>query len=143
MSLLDLLFPVATVVLGVGCFACYRSNKPLREKAAKEAQEAAEKKAREEAAGRERTRADNFRKEVLEDLEFLLRDPHRATGEYTTRNSGTRYPLLHNLVEQFRHWEQMGRTNRSQEKQIADLNKIVRELRAEIKEVHRKLEPYA
>lgn len=37
MSLLELFFPIATVVLAAGCFICYRTNKPLREKAKAEA----------------------------------------------------------------------------------------------------------
>lgn len=47
MSILQLFFPVATVVLAVSCYACYRTNKPLREKANAERQVEADKAAAE------------------------------------------------------------------------------------------------
>lgn len=47
MSLFDLIFPVSTVALAVACYACYKTNKPLREKA-REEREALAKKAADE-----------------------------------------------------------------------------------------------
>lgn len=47
MSLLELFFPIATVVLAAGCYTCYKTDKPARE-LLKEKQEAEAKKAAEE-----------------------------------------------------------------------------------------------
>jgi len=138
MSLLELFFPIATVVLAVGCYTCYRTGKPARELLAEKRQAEAEKKEREERDGRERNRQNLFNKEFLEMFDAVLRDPQRyLTPSLHSHRSGWKYPAIKDLIDQTRHWEQLGRTNRSQENQINDLIKSHRELRAEVKEVHR------
>lgn len=106
------------------------------------AQIAFEKKQREEADRLEQNRRNTHQKETVEFLDMLLSNPERYCVT-TDFRGGWRYPHVKSLVDQFRHWEQVGRTNRSQEGQIRDLSKLVRELRAEISEVHNKLKPYA
>lgn len=136
MSLLELFFPIATVVLAVGCYTCYRTGKPARELLKEKRQAEAEKKEREERDGRERNRQNLFNKEFLEMLDAVLRDPGRYCNTLSFGKSAL-YPQVASLVDQLRNWEQLARTNRSQEKQITDLIKSHRELRAEVKEVHR------
>ena len=143
MSFASFIFPITTVVLAVACFACYRNSKPLREKAKEEAKEAAEKKVREVAYAREQERQQVFKREVVELLENLLQNPERytSTTDYTRRHE--KFPAVRSLVDQFRHWEQIQRTNKRLEESLSAQGKTIRELRAEIKEVHNKLQPYA
>ncbi|WP_053269400.1 hypothetical protein [Pseudomonas chlororaphis] len=143
---MSILIGVASIVV-VGATAFYlipmiaRGRQGYNEDREK-AQEALEKKQREEAAGREKNRRHVHQGETVEFLDMILANPERYCAT-TSFRGGWKYPHVKSLVDQFRHWEQVGRTNRSQEKQISELSRTIRELRAEVKEVHRKLEPYA
>ena len=99
MTLLQLFFPIVTAALSVACFACWKTNKPLREKAKEEARIVAEKAAKEVAEGREKDRRNNFRKELYSDLEQIIATPDMLVD----RRYGSREPLGHyrwkNLAE--------------------------------------------
>jgi len=137
---------VSVVALGAAAFFVIpmiargrQGYKEDREKAEKEF----EKKAQEQADGREQNRRNLFTKEFAETLDDVLRNPERYCASTDYMNRHEKNPHLKSLVEMFRNYEQTLRTNRSQAERITELQKSIRELRAEIKEVHRKLEPYA
>ena len=136
MSFLQLFFPIATVVLSAACFVCYKTGKPARELLAEKRKAEADKAERDARDLVIRQRQADFSKDFMEMFDHVLRDPDRYTRTVDYRTN-SKYPHVTSLIDQFRNWEQIGRINRDQEKQISGLNKTVRELRAEVKEVHR------
>lgn len=92
MTLLQLFFPIVTAALSVACFACWKTNKPLREKTKEEARIVAEKAAKEVAEGREKDRRNNFRKELYSDLEQIIATPDMLVDHrYGSPLRGTGY----------------------------------------------------
>ncbi|MGV8919567.1 MAG: hypothetical protein ACOH2R_17500 [Pseudomonas sp.] len=79
MSIWSLFFPIATIALSVACWACYKTNKPLREKAAKEREELIKK----EAAKVEQLKADARQLEITKAVNEALGVLFREAREYS------------------------------------------------------------
>lgn len=102
MTFLQLFFPITTIALSVACFACWKTNEPLRAKARDEAQRAAKEAAKEAAEGREKDRRNNFRKELFSDLEQIIATPdilidHRYGSPF--RGTGYRWKHLAEFIQ--------------------------------------------
>ncbi|WYW00648.1 DNA ligase [Pseudomonas phage vB_PpuP-Vasula] len=133
---LTVIFAGSTVMLAAAVWHCYKSNKPLREKAREEAQREAERQARSIAEGREKDRRNNVKRETLEDFEWILRGEaeHALNREYTGMSYShlsrleRKYPEIHKFLKLFKHHEfrtedvlSLKKKVNTQAKQIADL----------------------
>lgn len=86
MSLLELFFPIATVVLAVGCYTCYRTGKPARELLA-EKRAAEAKKAAEEVIKLAREESD---KEMMRHVSAALKVLFSEARDYSHREEENR-----------------------------------------------------
>lgn len=147
MSVWSLFFPIATVILSALCYDCYKTNKPLREKAKAEAKakELEELKAVQEAFVKEQR--EDFRKKVFSDIEQALRDPDYTLQE--DRHNATfprgkhRWKALAELGLFMKNQKRLAETNMHLEVRLEAQGKKVRELTAQVQEIHRLLKPYA
>lgn len=140
MSLIELFFPIATVILAVGCYTCYRTGKPLREKAKEEAKEAAEKLARDEREGREKNRRANQKAEVFADLEAVLNDPeyHLRDNQYGSATRGRhRFQALYDLAKFMAEHRRLKEHNLDMQTRLDAQGKKLRELQGQMTELHR------
>lgn len=146
MSVWSLFFPIATVILSALCYVCYKTNKPLREKAKaeakakemqalKEAQEAFAKEAREE-----------LRKKIWSDIEQALATPHiLVDNRYGASGRGTdyRWKALAQLALFMKDHQSLKATVGDQAGRLDAQAKTIRDLKGQVKEIHRLLEVYA
>lgn len=143
MSLMQLFFPVATIALSVACFACWKTNKPLREKAKEEARAAADKAAKEVAEGREKDRRNNFRKELYSDLEQIIATPdmlvdHRYGS--LLRGTGYRWKHLAEFILRVKNLQDQGSAIASLEKRLFEQTKTIRELVQQNRDIQKALQ---
>lgn len=143
MTLTDLIFPIATVVLAVACYACYKTNKPLREKARGEKRQAAEKAAREAREAHDKLLRDELRVKVYSDIEQALRDPDYTLTDHRY-GSGSRGKYRWDALAKLAHLLK-GHTDTAQE--VRNLNervyaqaKTIRDLKGQIKDIHAALQ---
>lgn len=86
MSLLELFFPIATVVLAAGCYTCYKTGKPARELLA-EKQAAEAKKAAEDVIRLAREESD---KEMMRHVAKALKVLFSEARDYNHRTEENR-----------------------------------------------------
>lgn len=88
MSLLELFFPIATVALSAACYVCYKSNKPLREKAKAEREVLDMKAAEETKRIAQGVREAEITESVVNALRVLFEE---ARGYNHTNEENRRY----------------------------------------------------
>lgn len=136
-------FPVATVALTVACYACYRSNKPLREEAAKKA-EAELQQARNEAARVQReAQQAQFSEDLWGTLQYFLDRPDRfQSGNHSHRHGGFKYGVMLRFFETFnrsRHEDVESRLKSLEERCTAQA-RTIRDLKMQSANVHQALQ---
>ncbi|MDD1013873.1 hypothetical protein [Pseudomonas rubra] len=143
MSLMQLFFPVATFALSVACFACWKTNKPLREKAKEEARAAAVKAAKEVAESREKDRRNNFRKELYSDIEQIIATPdmlldHRYGSPF--RGTSYRWKHLAEFILRVKNLQDQNSAIASLEKRLFEQSKTIHELTQQNREIQKALQ---
>ena len=157
MTLLDLFFLITTVVLGAGCFVCYKSNKPLRDKAKAEKQAAAEKL----EAEAKRLQREAYEKDVEAAVELALKTLFSEARDYSYTfevhekqrirqgccslrprpvrfNQETR-EVFHKVLRVGALEERVDRIEEGNKARREDARKV----RAQLDDIHRVIEPYA
>lgn len=147
MSVWSLFFPIATVILSALCYVCYKTNKPLREKAKAEAKEKELKALKEAHDAFEKQQREDFRKKVFSDIEQALRDPDYTLQEdrhnATFPRSKHRWKALAELGLFMKSQKRLAETNVNLEARLDIQTQKIRELKAQVQEIHRLLKPYA
>lgn len=143
MTLLQLFFPVATIALSVACFACWKTNKPLREKAKEEARIVAEKAAKEVAEGREKDRRNNFRKELYSDLEQIIATPdmlvdHRYGSPF--REAGYRWKYLAEFILRVKNLKDQSETIAMLDRRIEKQSALLRDMQLNQRDIMKALQ---
>ena len=134
MNNLSYILLASTLVLSVAVWHCYSTSKPLK-KAAQEKREAdAREKTRQEEAGRERNRQDVFRKETLNVLNSVLRDPHRLSG------LGFNLEYLRRFVEKVNHSEEHEADLKFWKDRVSKQSELIRDLQLNQKEILKALQ---
>lgn len=137
---------LSTLALSVAVWHCWKSNKPLREKARKEAEAAAESKRREEAAGREKDRRNNLQKEVFEDLSVLMQDPDRVLRRdriHTHSNDPAhyyRFPVLWKFITKVNNLKDQSDRIASLEDRLFKQSNLIRDMQLQQREVQKVLQ---
>lgn len=144
MSVLQVLFPILTIVLAVACFACYRTSKPLREKAKAEAREKLEKERQAAKQARERLARDELRIDILTDIEAFINDPYRPTR---SRSQGDhmysvepRFKLFHEFVMKVKGLQHQRDEVKELEGRISTQSRLIRELQMQQREIIKALQ---
>lgn len=146
MSVWSLFFPIATVILSALCYVCYKTNKPLREKAKAEAKakELEELKKVQDAFVKEQR--EELRKKVFSDIEQALATPdilldYRYGSQ--VRGNGYRWKALAELSLYMKGQKRLAEANVNLEARLDIQTQKIRELKSQVKEIHRLLEIYA
>lgn len=129
------------VCLVVLLYCCYKSNKPLREKAKQEAQEKAKQEAKAQANIAEAIRRAEQREQVFEDLEKALNDPYRFF-ECRTNLSGKKrwtYPALGQLANTLISMKSKVESITTDER-LDQQYKLIRDQRSQIKALQANIE---
>lgn len=143
MTLLQLFFPIATIALSVACFACWKTNKPLREKAKEEARIVAEKAAKEAAEGLEKDRRNNFRKELYSDLEQIIATPdmlvdHRYGSPL--RGTGYRWKYLAEFILRVKNLQDQSETIAMLDRRIEKQSALLRDMQLNQRDIMKALQ---
>ncbi|MFL1495627.1 hypothetical protein [Pseudomonas antarctica] len=143
MTLLQLFFPIATIALSVACFACWKTNKPLREKAKEEARIVSERAAKEVAEGREKDRRNNFRKELYSDLEQIIATPdmlvdHRYGSPF--RGTGYRWKHLAEFILRVKNMKDQHDTITYLDRKLLKQSEMIRDLQLNQRDIMKALQ---
>lgn len=141
---------VLLVCLVALLYCCYKTNKPLREKAREEAEAKAREEARREALIAESNRRACQREEVLEDLNMALSEPHRFLSGSVIGTLGRarwKYQTLADIAQALAHFkghhdELMTRreTQRQQAKMLGEQAAQIKALQANIEDIKQALQ---
>lgn len=146
MSFFQFLFPIATVILSALCYVCYKTNKPLREKAKAEAKEKELKELKEAQEAFVKLQRDELRLKVFSDIELALNDPHVLIEKRylaSGRGGNYRWKALAQLAHVMKDNQSVRAVIGDQEARLDAQAKTIRDLKGQIKEIHRLLEVYA
>jgi hypothetical protein len=146
MSVWSLFFPVVTVILSALCFVCYKTNKPLRDKAKAEAKEKELKELKEAQDAFAKEARDDFRKKVYSDIEQALATPDRDLLDLRY-GSGSRGKYRWAAFAELALFMKDHRSHKSEsldvQSRLDAQAKTIRDLKGQINEIHRLLKPYA
>ena len=146
MSFFQFLFPIATVILSALCYVCYKTNKPLRDKAKAEAKEKELKALREAQEAFAKEAREDFRKKVYSDIEQALATPDRDLLDMR-HGSYTRGKYRWNAFAELALFMKDHRSHKSEsldvQHRLDAQAKTIRDLKGQINEIHRLLKPYA
>lgn len=115
MSFFQFLFPIATVILSALCYVCYKTNKPLRERARKEAEAIALKELQDAKWEAEKAAREDLRKKVFSDLEQAIATPDILLDQRygsQTRGNGYRWKHLSELIFSIKQMKDQSETIR-------------------------------
>jgi len=146
MSFFQFLFPIATVILSALCFVCYKTNKPLRDKAKAEAKEKELKALREAQEAFAKEARDDFREKVYSDIEQALATPDRDLLDlrYGSGSRGKyRWAAFAELALFMKEQRRLKEFNVDLQSRLDAQGKTIRDLKGQINEIHRLLKPYA
>lgn len=137
---LTIILTLAVIALTVSLIMCYSVSKPLRDKAKKEAIDAANAKRVAEEQGRERNRKDNLKREVLQIVSDAVLYPENLRGlsaPYPHKPTGFR-PLadfIHKADYKSEALEELGIWKH----RVATQGNQIRDLQAQLKEIQKAL----
>ncbi|AIX12974.1 DNA ligase [Pseudomonas phage Pf-10] len=140
---LTITFGLTTLALAGAVWHCYKSNKPLREKAREEAEAAAKQKAREIAEGREKDRRTNFRKELYSDLEQIIATPDMLIDfrhGSPFRGTGYRWKHLAEFIMKVKQNADLTQEVRNLNERVYAQGRTIRELQLQQKEILKALQ---
>ncbi|WYV99869.1 DNA ligase [Pseudomonas phage vB_PpuP-Torve] len=143
MTLLDFLFPVATVALSVACYSCYRVNKPLRQKAREEREAKAKKEADDIRQALAKEKRDDLRKSIFSDIEQALNDPHYTLADHrygSSSRGGPRWKALHKLAVFLKAHDDVTTEVRNLNERVYSQGRTIRELQLQQKEILKALQ---
>jgi hypothetical protein len=146
MSFFQFLFPIATVILSALCFVCYKTNKPLRDKAKAEAKEKELKELKEAQEAFAKLQRDELRVKIYSDIEQALATPDRDLLDlrYGSGSRGKyRWAAFAELALFMKEQRRLGEFNGSLQFRLDAQAKTIRDLKGQINEIHRLLKPYA
>jgi hypothetical protein len=146
MSVWSLFFPVATVILAALCYACYKTNKPLRDKAKAEAKEKELKELKEAQEAFAKLQRDELRMKIYSDIEQALATPDRDLLDLRY-GSGSRGKYRWAAFAELALFMKDHRSHKSEsldvQSRLDAQAKTIRDLKGQINEIHRLLKPYA
>ncbi|NVZ18514.1 hypothetical protein HX794_02540 [Pseudomonas costantinii] len=140
---MQLFFPIATIALSVACFACWKTNKPLRAKAKEEARIVAERAAKEVAEGREKDRRNNFRKELYSDLERIIATPDMLVDRHygsPLRGTGYRWKQLAEFILRVNRLKDQSETIAMLERRIEKQSALLRDMQLNQRDIMKALQ---
>lgn len=146
MSVWSLFFPIATVILSALCYVCYKTNKPLREKAKAEAKEKEMKALKEAQEAFAKEAREELRKKIWSDIEQALTTPHLLVDNRygaSGRGSAYRWKALAELAHVMKDNQSVRSVIGDQAARLDAQAKTIRDLKGQVKEIHRLLEVYA
>lgn len=118
MSVWSLFFPIATVILSALCYVCYKTNKPLRDRAKAEAKAIELKELKDVQEAFVREQREDLRKKVFSDIEQAIATPDiLIDNRYGSQVRGHGYRWKH-LAEVIFSIKQM----KDQSETISNLN---------------------
>lgn len=143
MSFANWFFPVATVALAVACYACYKTNKPLRDEARRKAEAVAQQERNELA----RVQREAAQAQMTDDMWLALQDlldrPDRyRSGNHSQRHSGFKYGVMLRFFEMFQrsNHETTEARFKSLEERCTSQAKTIRDLKMQSANVHQALQ---
>lgn len=143
MSVWSLIFPIATVILSALCYVCYKTNKPLREKAKAEAKakELEELKKVQEAFVKEQR--EDFRKKVFSDMEQVITTPdilidYRYGSQI--RGNGYRWKRLAEFIFKVEGLKDQSETISNLSARIQKQSELIRDLQKDQKDIMKALQ---
>jgi hypothetical protein len=146
MSVWSLFFPIATVILSALCFVCYKTNKPLRDKAKAEAKEKELKELKEAQEAFAKLQRDELRMKIYSDIEQALATPDRDLLDLRY-GSGSRGKYRWAAFAELALFMKDHRSHKSEsldvQSRLDAQAKTIRDLKGQINEIHRLLKPYA
>lgn len=134
---------ILIALLSLALWHCYKTNKPLREKAREQAEAMAREKARQDAQIADQMRREGQREEVFADLEMALNDPHRYLSGSVTHSMGQarwKYKNLADLVQALATYKSFQADHEGQRHRIEKQSQLLREQREQIKALQANLE---
>lgn len=143
MSVLQVLSPVMTIVLAVACFTCYRTSKPLREKARAEARAKEDQERKAAEAARTKLIRDNQRIEVFSDLEQVIACPSYLTdNRYGAKERGREYRWknLAEFILKVKGLQDQRQEVQDLEKRIYKQSQLIRELQIQQRDIVKALQ---
>jgi len=154
MSIASVFFPVATIALAVACFACYKTSKPLRDKAREDAQAELDKAAAEVKRLAQEARDAEVAEAVTKALRVLFDEArdysHRyEEGRRSNRSlyRSERSPVFNRETREVFHKVLRVGALEVRVDNIEEGNKVRREdarkVRGQLEDIQRSIAPYA
>lgn len=134
---------IIIALLSLALWHCYKTNKPLREKAKEEAEAKAREQARQTAHIENQMRRNNQREEIYSDIEQALTDPHRYLSGSVIHSMGQarwKYKNLADLVQALATYKSFQADHEGHRNRIEKQSQLLREQRSQIKALQANIE---
>lgn len=132
---------ILIALLSLALWHCYKTNKPLREKAKEEADKRAAEAAKQVAYQLDVMRRNNQREEIYSDIEQALTDPHRfLTASFTSPRHKWKYGNLAELANLLANFKSHMAQYNDQHARLDKQGQLIREQHSQIKALQANIE---
>lgn len=142
MSFAQFIFPVLTIIFAIACFACWKTNKPLREKAKEVLKETQRQERAEAKRAFEKLAADKLKQDVYGLLDAAISNPRYQLEDtrYGSLTRGkSRWTALSRLIDQVSLLIDQKECNAALKDRVEKQSKLIRDLQLQQRDIQKAL----